>query len=221
MHSSFRTELRYQLLWTTLLTLLNRVKNFMLPEFHLVFLVFQSTPKLSGENYRLSCPWIPWNLYTAWQGVLSLHQLEVLTAGLGSSDDWFIHLVGGWWGDQSYGGRNSGGSWGIPFYISVVSPYCSFITEVFPRWFRAQKVYRERERERENQERAVFFIRPSLGRHIASLLPYCIWQSSHEPTKVGGDDSDSWCVMWQEAGKACGTENTAMPCLESPICSNA
>ena len=89
---------------------------------------------------------------------------------------------------------------GISFYISVVSPYCSFkVTEVFPRWFRAQKAYRERgrergrerERERENQERVVFFIRPSLGSHIASLLPYCIWQSSHEPTEVGGDDSDS------------------------------
>ena len=38
---------------------------------------------------------------------------------------------------------------GISFYISVVSPYCSFkVTEVFPRWFRAQKVYRERGRER-------------------------------------------------------------------------
>ena len=80
---------------------------------------------------------------------------------------------------------------------------------------------RERERERENQERVVFFIRPSLGSHIASLLPYCIWQSSHELTEVGGYDSDSWCVMWQRAGKACGTKNTAMPYLESPICSNA
>ena len=38
---------------------------------------------------------------------------------------------------------------GISFYISVVSPYCSFkVTEVFPRWFRAQKAYRERGRER-------------------------------------------------------------------------
>ena len=48
---------------------------------------------------------------------------------------------------------------GISFYISVVSPYCSFkVTEVFPRWFRAQKAYRERgrggaggERERERE----------------------------------------------------------------------
>ena len=65
-----------------------------------------------------------------------------------------------WWvvdgGDQSYGGQNSGGSLGIPFYISVVSPYCSFITEVFPRWFRAQKVYREREREKERTRRELY-----------------------------------------------------------------
>ena len=60
-------------------------------------------------------------------------------------------------GDQSYGGQNSGGSLGIPFYISVVSPYCSFkVTEVFPRWFRAQKVYREREREKERTRRELY-----------------------------------------------------------------
>lgn len=58
--------------------------------------------------------------------------------------------------DQSYGGWNSGGSLGISFCISVVSPYCSFkVTEVSPRWFGAQKVYRGREIEIERERECV------------------------------------------------------------------
>lgn len=136
------------------LTSLNGVKNFMLPEFHLVFLcnnllqnrVVKITvyyvPGFCGIctwHGRVSCPYLSWK---SWQ-----QDWDHLMTG---SFTWLV--VDG--RDQSYGGWNSGGSLDISFCISVVSPYCSFkVTEVFPRWFRAQKVYRERERERENQER--------------------------------------------------------------------
>ena len=140
---------------------------------------------------------------------------------------WLVHSPG-WW---LMGGINhmKDGIVGVPWTSLSVSRLFPHIAA--SRWLKffqggsGLKRCTEAEKERggagENQERAVVFMWPSLGSHIASLLPYCIWQSSHEPTEVGGDDSDSWCVMCQGVGKACGTRNTAMPYLESPICSNA
>ena len=165
------------------LTSLNRVKNFILPEwlFHLVYLCNNLLQNLvvkitvyyipgfraiCTRHSRVACPCLSWKAWWwGWDHPMTCSLTWLAVDGKG----------------QTSVGWNSGASL-ASFSISLLFPHIA-TSRCLDFLQGGSGLQRCTERERESQEEAVLFIwSSSLGSHIASLLPYCVLQSSHEPT---------------------------------------